>query len=137
MQFHHNELFLLYNPQSNAGKQIKALAKDICNHINEIDVIHERLSPTYWKEIIKMLGNEPHDLLDQSHADYKTKVAGNTFTMNGWLDILYHFPHLVKSPIVIYHGKAAFCNTPTDIMRVGGAVAQGSKALPHFRKYSA
>ena len=29
MQFHPNELFLLYNPNSNSGKQTKALALDI------------------------------------------------------------------------------------------------------------
>ncbi len=135
MQFHPNELFLLYNPSTNAGKQTKALALDICSHINEIDATREKLSPTYWKEIVGMIGMEPDAMLDHSHEDYKTKVAGNSYTMNGWLDVLAHYPHLVKSPIVIYHGKAAFCQTPTDIMRLGGAVSQGDKVLPHLKKY--
>lgn len=133
MQFHPNELFLLYNPQTNAGKQTKALARDICNHINEVDIIHEKLSPTYWKEIVTMVGRNPEDLLDQSHPDYQ-KVAGNSYTMNGWLDVLTHYPHLLRAPIVIYHGKAALCQTPTDIMKLGGAVSPGEKVLPHLRK---
>jgi len=135
MQFHPNELFLLYNPNSNAGKQTKALALDICNHINEIDATREKLSPTYWKEIVAMIGLQPDDLLDHSHTDYKSKVAGNSYTMNGWLDVLTHYPHLLKAPVVIYHGKAALCQTPTDIMRLGGAVSQGDKVLPHLKKY--
>ncbi|MFZ5972466.1 MAG: arsenate reductase family protein [Bacteroidota bacterium] len=133
MQFHHNELFLLYNPQSNTGKQTKALARDICNHINEVDVVREKLSPTYWKEIVTLVGKDPEELLDQSHPDY-TKVAGNTFTMNGWLDVLVHYPHLLKAPIAIYHGKATLCQTPTDIMKIGGAVSSGERVWPHLRR---
>ena len=135
MQFHPNELFLLYNPNSNSGKQTKALAMDICSHINEIDAIREKLSPTYWREIVGLIGMEPDDMLDHSHEDYKNKVEGNSYTMNGWLDVLSHYPHLLKAPIVIYHGKAALCQTPTDIMRLGGAVSQGDKVLPHLKKY--
>ena len=135
MQFHPNELFLLYNPNSNAGKQTKALALDICSHINEIDATREKLSPTYWKEIVGMIGMDPDAMLDHSHEDYKNKVAGNSYTMNGWLDVLSHYPHLLKAPVVIYHGKAALCQTPTDIMRLGGAVSQGDKVLPHLKKY--
>jgi arsenate reductase len=135
MQFHSNELLLLYNPQSNVGKQTKALALDICSHINEIDSVREKLSPTYWKEIVTMLGVMPDDLLDHSHSDYRNKVAGNSYTMNGWLDVLAHFPHLVKAPIAIYHGKATLCQTPTDIMRLGGGESTGKKVLPHLKKY--
>lgn len=136
MQFHPNELFLLYNPQSNIGKQTKALATDICSHINEVDSLREKLSPMYWREIIGLLNLQPDELLDHSHDDYKSKVAGNGYTMNRWLEVLSHYPHLVKSPIAIYHGKATLCQTPTDIMRLGGAVSQGDKVLPHLKKYS-
>jgi len=135
MQFHPNELFLLYNPNSNAGKQTKALALDICSHINEIDATREKLSPTYWREIVGMIGMDPDAILDHSHDDYKNKVEGNSYTMNGWLDVLSHYPHLLKAPVVIYHGKAALCQTPTDIMRLGGAVSQGVKVLPYLKKY--
>jgi arsenate reductase len=135
MQFHPNELFLLYHPQTNVGKQTKALALDICSHINEIDAGKEKLSPTYWKEIVSMLGLAPNELLDHSHPDYQSKVAGNEYTMNGWLDVLSHYQHLLKAPVAIYRGKATLCQTPTDIMRLGGAVSPGDKVLPHLKKY--
>ena len=70
MQFHPNELFLVYDPHSNVGKQTKAIAMDICNHINEVDVTHEKLSPTYWKEIVNMLGVSPEQLGVRSHIPY-------------------------------------------------------------------
>ncbi len=135
MQFHINELFLLYNPLSTVGKQTKALALDICDHINTVDANRERLSPMYWKEIIGMLDMQPDDLLDHSHQDYTSKVAGKEYTMNGWLDVLSQNAHLLRAPIAIYHGKAALCQTPTDIMKLGGAVSQGDKVLPHLKRY--
>ena len=136
MQFHQNELFLLYDPHSNAGKQVKALASDICSHINEVDVVHEKLSPTYWKEIVTLVGVDPSDLLDHSHRDFKSKVKENNYTMNGWLDILSHYPHLIKAPIVIYHGKGVVCKTPTDIMRLGAGASSGNKVMPHLKKHT-
>lgn len=76
MQFHPNELLLLYNPETSVGRQTKALALDICSHINEVNLVREKLSPTYWKEIISLLHLEPNALLDQSHPDYRDKVKG-------------------------------------------------------------
>jgi arsenate reductase-like glutaredoxin family protein len=131
MQFHPNELFLVYNPQSNVGKQTKAIARDICKHINEVDVVHERLSPTYWKEILNMAKVHPNDLLDQSHPQYKIKVSTNTYTMDGWLEVLVHEGQLIKYPIVIFNGCAVVCHTPTDIMKI--KPKPGERVLPHLK----
>ncbi|NJN41311.1 MAG: glutaredoxin [Flammeovirgaceae bacterium] len=136
MQFHHNELFLLYNPQTSPGKQTKAMALSICKNVNEVNVIQEKLSPMYWKEIVNMLKLEPKKLLDKSQLDYQNKVAGNKYTMNGWLEVLSHYPHLIKGPIAIYNGHAVFCQKPTDILKLEN-VKSDSKILPHLRKYQA
>lgn len=133
MQFHPNELFLLYNPQSTGGKQTKAMAMDICSHINEVDALHERLIPTYWKEVVTMLGMEPARLLDQSHPDYKSKVGNNTYTMDGWLEVLTHNPQLLRAPIAIYNGRAVFCERPTDVMKLANTTNHSDKVLPHLR----
>jgi arsenate reductase-like glutaredoxin family protein len=133
MQFHPNELFLVYDPRTNAGKQTKAMAKDICSHINEVDVTQEKLSPTYWKEIVNMVGMNPDDMLDHSHPDYKKKVEGNTYTMDGWLEVLVHDGYLVKSPIAIFKGMAVFCQTPTDILKLQPKTED--KVMPHLKGY--
>ncbi|MGE0772222.1 MAG: arsenate reductase family protein [Cyclobacteriaceae bacterium] len=135
MQFHPNELFILYDPSTSAGKQAKAMALSICSHLNEVDSIHEKLSPTYWKEIVRMLGLQPDDMLDHSHPDYKAKVASKSYTMNGWLEVLTHYPYLVKGPIAIFNGKAVLCHTPTDILKLETAPKVESKVLPHLKRY--
>jgi arsenate reductase (glutaredoxin) len=132
MQFHPNELFLLYNPQSNSGKQTKAMATDICSNINEVDALHEKLIPTYWKVVVTMLGIAPNDLLDKSHPDYKQKVGDNTYTMEGWLEVLARNPQLLRAPIAIFNGRAILCETPTDIMKLHVSKS-AEKILPHLR----
>lgn len=133
MQFHQNELFLIYDPHSNVGRQTKAMALDLCSHINEVDVIHEKLSPTYWREILTMLGVHPKELLDQTHPEYKNKVADNEFTMDGWLEILVHDGYLVRYPIVVFEQAAVLCHTPTDIMKLKPKPHE--KVLPHLKHY--
>jgi arsenate reductase len=133
MQYHPNEMFLLYNPNSSEGKKIKAMALDICSHINEVDSLNEKLGPTYWKEVITKLGVEPQELLDQSHPDYKAKVGHQTYTMTGWLDIIMHNPQLIKTPIAIFNGKAVVCHQPADILKLG-TPKSASKVLPHLKR---
>lgn len=135
MQFHPNELFLLFNPQSNSGKQTRAMAKDICNNIHEVDALHDKLIPTYWKEVVTMLGIAPAELLDKSHPDYRAKVGDNTYTMDGWLEVLARNPQLLRAPIAIFSGRAILCETPTDIMKLNVSKS-GDKIMPHLRGQS-
>lgn len=133
MQFHPNELYLLYNPTTSTGKQTKAMALTVSNHINEVDATKEKLGPTYWKEIISLLGMDPQDMLDHSHPDYKANVKDQTYTMNGWLDVIMHYPQLVKAPIAIFNGKAVFCSNPYDILKLQQASKGASKVPPHLK----
>lgn len=133
MQFHRNEFFLVYDPHSNIGKQTKAMALDMCSHINEVDILHEKLSPTYWKEIINMLGVHPNELLDHSHPDYKKHVGENNYTMDGWLEVLVHDAHLIKYPIIVYDHSAVLCHTPTDVMKLHPKTEH--KVLPHLKHH--
>ena len=132
MQFHPNELFLIYDPLSNVGRQTKAMALDLCSHINTVDVKREKFSPTYWREVVTLLGLHPKDLLDSSHPDYK-KAGDNNYTMDGWLNVLSQNGSLIKYPIVIFDLAAVLCKTPTDIMKLKSNVPE--KTLPHLKNY--
>ncbi len=133
MQFHPNELFLVYNPHSTMGKQTRALAKDICNNVNEVDVTAEKLSPTYWKEIVNLLKMQPDQLLDKLHPDYAKKIGLNTYTMDGWLEVLVYNGNMIKAPIAIFRGMAVFCETPTDILKL--KPVREEKSMPHLKAY--
>jgi len=133
MQFHPNQLFLLYNPQTSVGKQTIAMAQTVSNHINEVDAVHEKLGPMYWKEIITLLGMDPEELLDHSHPDYREKVGADTYTMNGWIEVIMHYPQLLKAPIAIFNGKAVFCQNPYEILKLQQASNGANKVPPHLK----
>lgn len=134
MQFHQNELFIYYDPNTRAGKQVLPYAKSISSNVNACDLNQITLTTTLWKEIINMLKVDPKFLLDKSRSDYQEKIAGNTFTMTGWMEVLVHNPHMLKAPIAIYNGKAAVCLTPTDIFRLDVNSKTSSKVPPHLRR---
>lgn len=133
MQFHPNELFIYYDPVSNTGKQCRAYAKSLSNNVKDVDCRNIKLTTTVWKEIINMLGLRPKDLLDRSQPDYQEKIAGNTFTMTGWLEVLVNNPQMLKAPIAIYQNKAVLCVKPTDILRLDVSSGSESKVPPHLK----
>ncbi len=134
MQFHPNELFIYFDPETSTGKQSRAYARSISNNVNEVNFHKTKLTTTLWKEIVNMLGLRPKDLLDKSHWEYQRRIAGNAFTMSGWLEVLQRNPAMLKGPIVIYKKKAILLKKPTDILKLGGNSLTPSKIPPHLRK---
>ena len=136
MQFHQNELFIYFDPNSSTGKKTRAYASSISKNVNALDSNKIKLTATLWKEIVNMLKLRPKDLMNRSHREYQEKIRGNTFTMTGWLEILAKNPQLLKAPIAIYHNKAIMCERPTDILSLDEKSQRERKVLPHLKYYS-
>ena len=132
MKLHPNELTLIYDPKSPIGRKLKPLAYSITKNVNEIECKSTRLSTTVWKSVVQMLGNNPKRLLNKAHPIYKEKVKGHTYTMNGWMNILLNNPEMIRCPIAISGGKAVFCETQNDILRLKIATNSPNKRLPHL-----
>ncbi len=132
MQFHPNEIYIYCDPSTSTGKQTIAMAKSISNNVNTHDWNKVKLTATLWKEVVNMLSLRPKDLLNKANKDYQQRVSGNTFTMNGWLDVLAKNPHMLKAPIAIFQGRAIQCIKPTDILKLDTSKPE-KKVLPHLR----
>ena len=118
MEFHPNELMLYFDPSSSVGKQTRAYAHSISNHVNELDYTKVKLTTTLWKEVLNMLKLRPKDLLNKAHRGYQEKVARHSYTMEGWLNVLANNPEMLKAPIAILNRKAILCRNPTDILKL-------------------
>ncbi len=135
IQFHPNELLLVYNdPSSTTGKQTRAYAKSVSNNINEVDLRNVKLTTTLWKEIVNKLKLHPEEIMNKSSKLFKEKFADNHYTMTGLLEALTHSPELLKAPIAIYHNRAVFCQKPTDILRLEVNSKTSHKIPPHLRR---
>ncbi|QNL21574.1 glutaredoxin [Hyphobacterium sp. CCMP332] len=118
MNFHPNEIVLIYDPESEIGKQTLAYAKSINNHIREIDYTKTTLTPTSWEQILELVDLEPKKIMDRSSEFYQNRIKGRDIDIDGMLKILVHKPDLLAGPIAI-HGKTALvCKNPVDVMKV-------------------
>lgn len=135
IQFHPNELLLVYNdPNSTTGKQTRAYAKSVSNNVNEVDLRNVKLTTTIWKDIVNMLKLHPEDIMDKGSQVFKEKIADHHYTMTGLLEALAHTPELLKAPIAIYNNRAVFCQKPTDILRLEVNSKTSFKVPPHLRR---
>lgn len=118
MKIHPSELYFYHSSLQPIDKQTKAYAKSLTKFVNEIDVIHEKMTATQWDQILLMLHLRAKDLLNRAHPDYQRLIAGKEWDEESWLNILVRYPYLIKSPIAIFKNKAILCKTPTDILRL-------------------
>jgi arsenate reductase len=118
MNFHRNELVLIYNPKTDIGKKIFATARSISNHINDIDVINTQITTTIWKEILAKLKLQPKEIMNKSGEYYDQHIRGHEITMQGMLDVLTHNPEIISGPIAIKGERAILCKTPNDILKI-------------------
>lgn len=118
MKSHPNELFFYYNPVQSGEKQARAYARSVSKNINEINIQKQRITTTGWRNILNKLNLRAKDLLDRSHPDYQTRIAGKSWDDESWLHILANSPHLIKAPIAIKRGKAVLCVTPLEVLKL-------------------
>lgn len=118
MNFHPNEIVLIYNPEPEKGKQTLAYAKSLNNHIREIDLTKSKLTPTSWEQILDRMHLEPKEIMNRSLEYYQENIKGSEMNFDDMLKILIHKPELLSGPIAIHGKQAVVCKSPVDIMKI-------------------
>ena len=67
------------------------------------------------KDIIKMLGIDPTDLLRKTEPIYKEKFKGKELSSTKWIDAMIKFPKLIERPIVVKGKKAIIGRPPENV----------------------
>ncbi len=117
--FLNHELYLIYNPDTELGRKVRALAPSISEVVHEIDVRSKWVTPFRWKEIVNLLHlNSVKELFNTAHPDYEKVMGGKDFKEGDLLEILYQDPQLVKGPIGVLREHAVLCNSSADILQL-------------------
>jgi arsenate reductase len=128
MKVHPNEIVILYNPSSPTGKQTRAMAKTLTDHVNEFEFEKIRLTTTIWRDLLNRMGLRPKDLMNRAHPDYQAKIARKDLDDEGWLNVIMQYPYLIKAPIAITNTQAILCQQPTDVLKLGRKITRAQVA---------
>ncbi len=109
------EIRIFYNPEIRSHRMAVAHAQSLAPYVEAYSYDKAPLNDTCWEEILKSLKVHPKELLDKSDPYYQENIKGRDFDEEGWIHILRHNPHLIKSPIAVRGHKAVICKMPTDI----------------------
>lgn len=109
---------MLFNPETELGRKTMAVASTVNNVVHQINIAQKNLTPLQWKGVISMLNLQPLDLLNEEHPLYKQYIEGRDFSEADMLEVLFHYPELVKGPIGIHQNTAVLCDDPKDILRL-------------------
>jgi len=119
-----NQILVYYNPEHSIAKQVLAYARSITNHVNEVEYHKTKFSTTIWRQILDMLGEyEPKRILNKAHPFYREHLQGRDFNREDILNIIIRNPDIIRSPIAIRGKSAVFCESPTDVLRLGAIAA--------------
>lgn len=116
MEFNDREILILYKPKEKKDHNTYVLAKQISEHINEIDVLKDKITPTQLKEIIDKLGVGVDDIIERESEIYNKVYKDKAFDEAGWIDVLVQNPDLLKTPIVFKGRKGVVIQTPSNVL---------------------
>ena len=118
MHFNKSELTIIYNSKKSIDKKTLAIAQGISQKINMQDINEVRVSNTLFRMMIEKLGVNAKDIMDKSQKVYQNEIKGSNRDIDSAYYLIMNNPNLLKGPLVLFKGKAVFCKTPTDILRI-------------------
>lgn len=85
---------------------LQLMRKNTREKIETIEYLVKTPTQTELKEIIKMLGIKPEQLVRKKEKLYKEKFEGKKISGSEWIKILVKNPILIERPIIISADKA-------------------------------
>lgn len=77
-----------------------------------IEYIREGISPEEVRELVKMLGIKPFELVRVQEEYFKENLKGKNISDEEWLKILSENPRLIRRPVVVKDGRAVLADPP-------------------------
>jgi len=100
-------LKVYFKPDCATCKTVLDLIKNNSeDELQTVEYLVETPTPEELKEIVKMLGIKPEQLVRKKEALYKQKYEGKKITGAQWLKILSKNPILIERPVIIKGDKA-------------------------------
>lgn len=105
---------LYHNPKCSKSRQALALLQENGIEPTIVEYLEEPLSKSELKNLLKLLGLGPRDLLRTKEPEYKSlNLADKNLKDEDIIDVIVKNPRLLERPIVV-KGKKAVLGRPTE-----------------------
>lgn len=89
------------------------------NHNPEIiEYLKTPPSKNELKEVLKLLGSEPQDIIRKGEKEFKDNFKNKDLTDDQWIDAMLKYPKLIERPIVIGNKKAVIGRPPEKVKKL-------------------
>ncbi|WP_026309395.1 arsenate reductase (glutaredoxin) [Kangiella aquimarina] len=114
-----SEINILHNPRCSKSRQTLALLQENGVEPNVIEYLKNPPSKTKLKQIVKLLGVSPRDIIRTKEAEYKDAGLDNPdLTKEQIIELMVANPKVIERPIVFSNDKAAVGRPPENVLSV-------------------
>lgn len=110
---------IYHNPRCSKSRQTLALVNENEMDVEIIEYLKTPPTAKELKEIIKLLGISPRELLRKGEKEYKQAGLNNMeLTDKQIIDAMVVHPKLIERPIVIKDGQARIGRPPEQVLEI-------------------
>ena len=109
---------IYHNPRCSKSRQGLAILEDSKLSFETIKYLDTPISKNELKDIIKLLGISPIDLVRKNEAIWKQNFKGKKLSDSEIISAMVENPKLIERPIVINNGKAVIGRPPELIKTI-------------------
>ena len=110
---------IFHNPRCSKSRQTLQLLQDNGVEPDVVEYLKNPPSKNRLKQILKMLGLEPRQLMRAKETEYKEQgLADESLTQEQLIDAMLATPKLIERPIVINGDKAAIGRPPESVLEI-------------------
>lgn len=110
---------IFHNPRCSKSRQTLAMLEEKGIQPEIINYLETPPSEDELKEILKLLGIGPRDLMRTGEAEYKAQgLDDESLSDEALIKAMATTPKLIERPIVIANGKAALGRPPEKVLDI-------------------
>lgn len=109
---------IYHNPRCTKSREGLKILEKSGQNFEVIKYLEDIPSKKELKEIIRVLGIKPEQLLRKNEAIWKENFKGKTLSDDQVLDAMIQYPKLIERPIIINENKAVIGRPSQNILKI-------------------
>ena len=110
---------IYHNPRCSKSRETLQLLHENKIEPDVVEYLNEPPTKTRLKQLLKMLGMEPRELMRRGEPEYKALGLDDpALSRDQLVDAMVEFPKLIERPIVVKGDKAAIGRPPQTVLEI-------------------